>query len=178
MSTETITALIAFFLYYSIESYLTSNRHDTRQTIDLYEENKETFMGDTHRGSCLCGETSFEVKGKIESFFLCHCKHCQKDTGSAHGANLFSTQATLNWISGDHLVTKFQLANTRHCKSFCKKCGSALPFLQMEGKLVVIPAGSLDTPLDLRPNAHLFNSSRALWDNHLGDLKQFDKLPE
>ncbi|MFN3455173.1 MAG: GFA family protein, partial [Pseudobdellovibrio sp.] len=42
-------------------------------------------------GSCLCGQVEFKIQGVLESFFLCHCKYCQKDTGSAHSANLFST---------------------------------------------------------------------------------------
>ena len=41
-------------------------------------------------GSCLCGAVKFEVHGDFDSFYLCHCRYCQKDTGSAHAANLFS----------------------------------------------------------------------------------------
>jgi hypothetical protein len=46
-------------------------------------------MTQTVTGSCLCGAVSFEVSGAFDSFFLCHCSRCRKDTGSAHAANLF-----------------------------------------------------------------------------------------
>lgn len=130
-----------------------------------------------HIGSCLCGEVKFEVKGEFDSFFLCHCKHCQKDTGSAHAANLFSQSATLTWLSGPDKVTSFTLAGTRHTKCFCKTCGSALPNSAISG-LLVVPAGSLNTDVLNRPTAHLFAASKASWDNNLERLPSFKKLPE
>lgn len=135
-------------------------------------------MVQLHSGSCLCGTIKFEIKGDFESFYLCHCKHCQKDTGSAHAANLFSTSAKLNWIQGEADVKNFTLPSTRHSKSFCKQCGSALPGYQMDGKLLVVPAGSLDSQISLRPTAHLFDSSKAAWDQDLSSIKKFSRLPE
>lgn len=130
-----------------------------------------------HTGSCLCNQIKFEVIGDFQNFFLCHCKHCQKDTGSAHGANLFSTTAKLSWISGETLAKTFVLPNTRHTKSFCTHCGSALPSLQMNGKLLVVPAGSLDSELSQVPDGHLFCASKAHWDVALEKIKRFDRFP-
>ncbi|WP_428033359.1 GFA family protein [Amphritea sp.] len=127
-------------------------------------------------GSCLCGTVTFEVQGEFESFYLCHCQHCQKDTGSAHAANLFSTSAKLNWLSGADAVTSFTLPGTHHSKSFCKLCGSALPGTQVAG-LLVVPAGCLDTKIGRVPTAHIFSSSKAAWDG-VGEVPEFDGLPE
>ena len=96
----------------------------------------------THSGSCLCGTVKYEIEGDFESFYLCHCRHCQKDTGSAHAANLFSQSAELTWLAGADAVTSFMLPGTRHNRSFCKLCGSALPSNQIAG-LLVVPAGGL-----------------------------------
>lgn len=128
-------------------------------------------------GSCLCGAAKFEVQGEFDSFYLCHCQHCQKDTGSAHAANLFSQSAKLVWHSGAETVTSFMLPGTRHSKSFCKVCGSALPSTQIEG-LLVVPAGCLDTNIDMTPTAHIFSSSKAAWDAELGEVPEFDGLPK
>jgi len=128
-------------------------------------------------GSCLCGTVSFEVKGDFDSFYLCHCQHCQKDTGSAHAANLFSHSAKLTWQSGVDAVTSFTLPGTRHNKSFCKLCGSSLPNTQVEG-LLVVPAGCLDTKVTMLPKAHIFTSSKAAWDKGLGEVRAFEGLPE
>jgi len=134
-------------------------------------------MKDLHAGSCLCQTVKYQVEGAFESFFLCHCKHCQKDTGSAHAANLFSTSATLTWLNGEASVGTFVLPGTRHTKSFCQKCGSALPNRQMQGKLLVVPAGSLDTEASTQPTAHIFCASRAAWEDELASVKRFEKLP-
>jgi hypothetical protein len=129
-----------------------------------------------HSGSCLCGKITFEVEGDFENFFLCHCEYCRKDTGSAHAANLFSSTAKLTWLSGEKDVKTFDYDG--HIKSFCLECGSALPNIQMNGKLVVVPAGSLDTDVNIRPQGHIFLSHKANWDNNLEDITGFDELPE
>jgi hypothetical protein len=130
-----------------------------------------------YSGSCLCGRVKFEIEGAFDSFFLCHCKYCQKDTGSAHGANLFSTSASLRWVSGENGLKNFNLPSTQHVKSFCEECGSALPNIQMAGKLLVVPAGSLDTELDLKPTAHIFHGSKARWEDGLESVRKFENLP-
>lgn len=134
-------------------------------------------MNDTHSGSCLCGEVKFEIVGNFEAFYLCHCKYCQKDTGSAHAANLFSSKAKISWVNGTDNVNTYVLPKTRHAKSYCRICGSALPNLQSNGTLLVVPAGSLDTRLEMKPSAHLYCSSRAFWDSKLEEIKKFDQLP-
>lgn len=134
-------------------------------------------MSGKYLGSCLCEKVKFEVEGSFESFFLCHCKYCQKDTGSAHAANLFSSTSKFNWLSGKESVKTFNLAKTRHVKSFCSNCGSAVPSIQNEAKLIIVPAGSLDVPVEMKPNAHLFTASRANWDKDLESLQSFKGFP-
>ena len=134
-------------------------------------------MNEVYQGSCLCGRVQFEVLGGFESFYLCHCKYCQKDTGSAHGANLFSSSASLKWKAGEGNVKTFVLPSTQHTKSFCETCGSALPNVQMGGKLLVVPAGSLNSEISIRPNAHIFYSSKSGWEKDLDKIKTFEKLP-
>lgn len=130
------------------------------------------------KGSCLCGKVHFEITGNFQQFFLCHCHYCQKDTGSAHAANLFSTTARLNWTQGEELTRSYQVPNTRHIKRFCSHCGSAVPNIQMEGKLLVVPAGSLDDEISNIPNAHIFMSSKASWEKDLQQLPIYSTLPE
>ncbi|GGO67496.1 GFA family protein [Bowmanella pacifica] len=131
----------------------------------------------TKKGSCLCGAVHFQIDGDFEQFFLCHCQHCQKDTGSAHAANLFSNTATLKWQKGEALVKTFCLPGTRHQRAFCTNCGSALPYLLSEFSMLVVPAGSLDDKVEIKPNAHLFMASRANWDDELEKVHKLDGLP-
>src|SRR5262249_6537350 len=134
-------------------------------------------MTSKHHGSCLCGKVRFEVTGDFDGFFLCHCSRCRKDTGSAHGANLFSKTAKIDWLSGEADVKTYRVPETRHQRSFCQECGSALPRSHLNGALLVVPAGSLDSEIDVRPTAHIFTASRASWDHDLEDVPSFDELP-
>jgi hypothetical protein len=134
-------------------------------------------MENEHRGSCLCGAVRFEVQGNFDRFYLCHCEYCRKDTGSSHAANLFASTATLKWISGEDKVRQFTLTSTRHAKGFCSICGSALPNTQMNGALLVVPAGSLNSEVSVRPDAHIFVSSKATWDEALETVPIVAKFP-
>lgn len=129
-----------------------------------------------HSGSCLCGRVSFEMDGSFDVFFFCHCSHCRKETGSAHGANLFSKHGVFRWREGASFVKTYRLPNTRFAKSFCTECGSALPTVG-EAHGLVVPAGSLDTDLDLRPTGHIHCASRANWDEALESVPKFDVYP-
>ena len=134
-------------------------------------------MANEYRGSCLCGAVRFEVQGTFDRFYLCHCEYCRKDSGSSHAAYLFSSTATLKWISGEDKARQFTLTSTRHAKSFCSICGSALPNTQMNGALLVVPAGSLDSEVSVRPDAHIFVASRATWDDALESVPIVAKFP-
>ncbi|MCB1357741.1 MAG: GFA family protein [Maritimibacter sp.] len=136
-------------------------------------------MDDTTTGSCLCGAVTFRVTGAFERFFLCHCSRCRKDTGSAHAANLFATAARLDWLTGADNVGRFRLPGTRHEKSFCRTCGSALPTVQDAGAgaVLVVPAGALDGPVDLTPAAKICYADRAGWVDGLDRVPTLDGLP-
>lgn len=144
-------------------------------TASMEAPGTRTDMDKQHLGSCLCGEIRFRLDGEFERFFLCHCSHCRRDTGSAHAANLFSSTATLEWISGQDKLNTYRLPQTRHARCFCSICGSAMPYA-MKG-MVVVPAGCLDTDPARTPDAHIFMASKAPWDRDLAGLSAFDTFP-
>lgn len=135
-------------------------------------------MVNKHRGSCLCGSVKYELTGDFQSFFLCHCRRCQKGTGSAHAANLFAKASHLIWLNGENDVRTYKHPNTSHVKSFCSKCGSALPTFTESIDSVVVPAGSLDSPVPIMPTAKIFVGSSAKWSMKLCDVPKYEKLPE
>ncbi len=134
-------------------------------------------MHQKFHGSCLCGQVQFELEGAFDVFYLCHCQYCQKDTGSAHSANLFSKTVTLTWQQGRQAVKTYRHPNTQHIKSFCKHCGSAVPTQLDDSGSVMVPAGCLDSPLNLTPDAKIFMDSQADWSKNLNDVACFKKLP-
>ena len=130
-----------------------------------------------YQGSCLCGAVTFLIKGQFDSFYLCYCSYCQKDSGSAHAANLFSQSAVLHWKSGLDAVTTFNLPGSRHSRSFCKHCGSAVPGSEILGVLMV-PAGSLDCEIDITPTARIFTSRQHRWVSDINRALEYAELPD
>lgn len=134
-------------------------------------------MPQTHSGSCLCGTVRYQVDGDFELFYMCHCSRCRKNSGSAHGANLFSRSAQLTWLSGEDSVQTYAVPQSRHARCFCRHCGSAMP-LQVKGAgILVVPAGSLDSALTKVPDAHVFVADKAEWDQDLEQCRRFDRFP-
>lgn len=132
----------------------------------------------TVTGSCLCGEVAYQLSGELRSFKYCHCSRCRKVTGSAHAANIYINPEQLTWLKGKSLVGRYELSNTKFfATGFCKQCGSNLPWLTQAGNKVIVPAGSLDDEIDIKPNQNIFCASQANWYQEASSLPQFDELP-
>ncbi len=134
-------------------------------------------MSHLHTGSCLCGAVKFELEGEFKKFFLCHCSRCRKTSGSAHCASLFAPGAALRWLSGEEKLNFYRLEDTNFARTFCSVCGSNVPTDAKSRGLVVVPAGCLDTDVDITPQAHIFMDSKGNWDQRLVDVPAFDGMP-
>jgi len=129
-------------------------------------------------GSCLCGEVTYEFSGSIKVFQYCHCSRCQKITGSAHASNIIIDPNEFNWLTGEDNIGRFELAEAKHfASSFCKRCGSSLPWLTQSGKAVIIPAGTLDQDPEVKPQHNIYFADKASWYVNADDLIKYDALP-
>ena len=118
----------------------------------------------TLKGSCLCGAVKYEVSGEPKRFYHCHCSRCRKATGTGHASNIFVQPGMLKWISGEEQVRAFKVPEAkRFTNNFCATCGSRLPRQANDTDIVMIPAGSLDDEVSIRPQARIFSGSRANW---------------
>jgi hypothetical protein len=135
-------------------------------------------MSDNTKGSCLCGEVTYQITGNMGIFHYCHCSRCRKFTGSAYAANLFVSPEQFSWLKGESFVGRFSPAQTRHfATAFCTRCGSSLPWQAKSGKFVVVPAGTLDAHPGIEPAQNIFCASRATWYVPPGELPEYDALP-
>jgi hypothetical protein len=115
-------------------------------------------------GGCLCGAVQYEVTGDPKKFYHCHCQRCRKATGTGHASNLFLQPAVLKWIKGEELIRSFKVPEAeRFTNSFCGVCGGRVPRQRPNSDIVMIPAGSLDSDVPIRPQARIFWGSRAEW---------------
>ena len=130
------------------------------------------------KGSCLCNEVQYEITGSLGVFQYCHCSRCRKFTGSAYAANIIVAPNQFRWLVGEEFLGRFEVPDARHfATSFCKNCGSSLPWLAKSGKSVVIPAGTLDGDPEIRPFQNIFYGSRADWYKEASELIKYDELP-
>ena len=74
-------------------------------------------------------------------------------------------------------VKTYQHPHSQHVKSFCQQCGSALPTLIESIDSVLVPAGSLDSPVPIRPTAQIFVESSVGWLETLDDVPSYATLP-
>ena len=131
------------------------------------------------RGSCLCGAVTYEVRAPFLRFAHCHCSRCRKATGSAHATNLYASPDRFAWTSGEEHVVRFDLPTAKgFATTFCRLCGSPLPHHTRSGRELVVPAGSLDDPPSLRPNARIFLDSTVPWACATDDVPGFSEYPE
>ncbi|MFK7965239.1 MAG: GFA family protein [Burkholderiaceae bacterium] len=125
-------------------------------------------------GGCLCGSVRYECAAEPLMTAVCHCTHCQKQTGTSFSILVAVPQADLN-ISGT--TRAFQDTGDsgnpveRH---FCPDCGS--PIYSRVTALpdrLFIKAGTLDDTSWLKPVAHIYCDSAQSWVDIASDVPQF-----
>lgn len=132
----------------------------------------------TLSGSCLCGSVCYEISGTLWQFNHCHCERCRKATGTGHASNIILKPADVQWTAGAELLQHYKLPEAkRFSTTFCRNCGSPLPRVYSGTGVAVVPAGTLDTDPDVRPERRIFEGSRADWSCPGGDVPGFETYP-
>lgn len=121
-------------------------------------------MSTTLAGSCFCGAVHYRIQSTAERFYYCECAQCRKMTGSIAATNLRLAPAPIEWQSGAEHVRVFRAADGRDfTRCFCTICGSGLPYLNVPGDALVVPAGSLDTLPPMAVERRVFAAERPDW---------------
>lgn len=116
-----------------------------------------------YKGSCLCGQIQFEVRGKILNPIYCHCSQCRKAQGSAFGANGFVSSDDFVFSSGQELMRSYESTPGKE-RCFCGICGSPIMSRRSsDPSRVRVRLGTLDGDIVEKPEGHLFYGSRANW---------------
>jgi hypothetical protein len=131
-------------------------------------------------GGCLCGALRYECGGAPVGARVCHCRDCQKATGSAFSSNLVMREEAFRLTAGE--VEVFDVVSARGntvSRAFCPRCGSPV-FGRSTGfpGLVTVRAGSLDDPGRFRPEVMFYTSSAVPWVHVDGDLPHYPKMPD
>ncbi|UTW04161.1 GFA family protein [Amphritea atlantica] len=118
-------------------------------------------MSNTLTGECLCGNVKFSVADNFKAFYQCHCRECQQLTGPAFASNIFTDRDNIEWLCGRNQITRYEHPSRELSKSFCKTCGSAVPFVNKARSSLIVPAGSLNQLPNIQPQANIFTAEEA-----------------
>jgi len=134
---------------------------------------------DIIKGSCLCGAVNYQIEGPFKVFQYCHCSRCRKFTGSAYASNLFVSPERFRWTSGEEMIGRYEHPDAKYfATSFCKQCGSSLPWAVKGGKNIIVTAGTLDDDPGIKPMWNIFWRSKASWYEESSDLPRHDEFPK
>jgi hypothetical protein len=106
-----------------------------------------------HRGSCLCGEITYEVRGPLRNVIACHCTQCRKQTGHYMAATR-ANRKDLEVAEAGRL--RWYRSSAQAERGFCGNCGSILFWRVDGGTDTSITAGTLDGPTGLVIEGHIF----------------------
>ena len=121
---------------------------------------------ETVSGGCLCGAIRFEIdRGGVVSASHCHCKDCQRSTGSAFASFAVVGEAALSAKGGEargfRVEGKSGNGVTRY---FCPECGSPLwSEVELMPGFRFVKAGSLDDAAWLEPSSVFWGDSAQPW---------------
>ena len=129
------------------------------------------------KGSCLCNSIQYEIHGELGPTMMCHCSKCRKANGSAFAVNSAVKTDEFHFVNGKEFVAEFE-STPGVFRAFCKCCGTPL-FSRRPSQpdILRLRIGSLDTPVDAKPIAHIFVGSKAVWDEIHDDIPQYDERP-
>jgi hypothetical protein len=128
-------------------------------------------MDTQYEGGCECGEVRYSM-GEPIFVNCCHCRQCQRLSGSAFAINAM--------IEADRVELFQGRVETVDGVSICPRCrvrlwsthryfGEALRFVHV---------GTLDRNELLQPSAHFFTRSKHSWVTLPADARTFETLPD
>jgi hypothetical protein len=119
-------------------------------------------MPEALMGGCQCGEVRYRFEGEPIELTVCHCRECQRQSGSAFGMSLSIPAEGFELLSGDlrFFEAVCDSGREKSC-AFCPTCGTRIYHRTDAG--VSIKAGTLDDTSRLRPTAHYWTKCKQPW---------------
>ncbi len=112
------------------------------------------------KGGCLCGAVRYEANVSTSENWFCHCRMCQKATGTVVSTSAIIPKSRLQIIKGN---PKFYKSSKNVERGFCSNCGSPLFFRPTNEDWMSILSGSLDDPELAPPQGHYGVESWISW---------------
>ena len=118
-------------------------------------------------GGCLCGAVRYEANESLSEGVICHCRVCQRTTGSAFEAITRFPQTAFRFTKGEPKRYRSSLIME---KCFCPHCGTTLTDQYVVRKSaisnpdnVIVHIGTLDKPEAVSIASHYGVESQLPW---------------
>ncbi len=117
-------------------------------------------------GGCDCRTIRYRMQGAPLFVHCCHCRWCQRETGSAFVLNAMIEADRVDLLSGEPLVVDTPSESGQGQRiARCPRCFVAVwsHYSGAGPHVRFVRVGTLDTPDALPPDIHIFTASRQPW---------------
>lgn len=126
-------------------------------------------------GKCACGNVRYEIRSEPLFTQACHCRDCQRTTGSAFVIHTIVCEEDFQ-ITGETRMGIGPTGSGAGCELHsCVSCGVIVWVRYRYHKVPVIAvrAGTLENPDAVAPQAHIFTSRKLPWVSLPADVPSF-----
>ena len=129
-------------------------------------------------GGCLCGAVRYTAEADPTTATVCHCRDCQKFTGSAFAALVLVSKEKLALNGTLKTFSSIGGSGNPILRHFCPECGSSIaeePGTRPD--ILVLNVGTFDNPAMAKPSREIFRQDALPWVEVHGDIHRFAKRP-
>ena len=119
-----------------------------------------------HDGGCTCRLVRYRMAAKPLFVNCCHCRWCQRETGTAFALNAMIEADRVALLQGDvEVVDTPSNSGAGQKISRCPRCRIAVwsHYAGAGDALRFVRVGTLDEPDRLPPDIHIFTASKQPW---------------
>jgi hypothetical protein len=127
-------------------------------------------------GGCACGTVRYRLASAPMFVHCCHCRDCQRQTGSAFVLNALIETDRVKLLSGAPEAVSVPTDSGRpHDVYRCPKCRTAVwSDYGRRGVMLFVRVGTLDDAAALPPDVHIFTRSKLPWITLPAGVPAFD----
>lgn len=128
-------------------------------------------------GGCLCGAVRYTSTAEsITPPIVCHCRDCQRFTGSAFGALVVVPMESLTINGTMKTFVSPGGSGKPISRHFCPECGSSIAeeVANAPGAMI-LNIGTLDEPKSMTPVREIFCDDALPWLQTTGGMQRFAK---
>ena len=127
-------------------------------------------------GGCSCGAVRYRLLSAPMFVHCCHCRDCQRQTGSAFVLNALIEADRVELLAGEPAPVSMPTDSGRpHDIYRCPKCRIAVwSDYGRRGVMLFVRVGTLDDPSALTPDVHIYTRSKLPWVGLPEDVPAFE----